>query len=96
MLRYLSGGTIKGIGPATAAKIVERFGESTFEIMEKEPHRLSEIKGITRDKAEEIGERFRTQFAVREVIIGLERFGLNNVKNSFSACKNFIAFLNKV
>lgn len=77
MLRYLSSGTIKGIGPATAAKIVERFGEQTFEIMEKEPHRLAEIKGITQDKAADIGERFRSQFAVREVIIGLERYGLS-------------------
>lgn len=77
MLRYLSSGTIKGIGPATAAKIIDRFGEDTFEIMENSPHLLSEIKGITADKAKEIGERFRSQFAVREVMIALERFGLN-------------------
>lgn len=77
MLRYLSSGTIKGIGPATAAKIVERFGESTFDVMEKEPFRLAEIKGITAEKAQDIGERFKNQFAVREIIIGLERFGLN-------------------
>lgn len=77
MLRYLASGTIKGIGPATAAKIVERFGDSTFDIMENEPYRLSEIKGITEDKAKDIGERFKSQFAVREVMIALERFGLN-------------------
>ncbi len=80
MLRYLSSGTIKGIGPATAAKIVEHFGESTFEIIENEPLRLAEIKGITKEKAEDIGERFRSQFAVREVMIGLERFGLNSTE----------------
>lgn len=90
MLRYLSSGTIKGIGPATAAKIIERFGESTFDIMENEPHRLSEIKGISADKAKDIGDRFREQFAVREIIIGLEKFGLNpaeslNVYKAFGA-----------
>ncbi|MEE1321795.1 MAG: ATP-dependent RecD-like DNA helicase [Acutalibacteraceae bacterium] len=87
MLRYLSGGTIKGIGPATAAKIVERFGEDTFNIMEHEPLRLSEIKGITKDKALDIGERFKNQFAVREVIIALERFGLNSSEclNAYNA-----------
>lgn len=87
MLRYLSGGTIKGIGPATAAKIVERFGEYTFNIMEHEPLRLSEIKGITKDKALDIGERFKNQFAVREVIIALERFGLNSSEclNAYNA-----------
>jgi len=87
MLRYLSGGTIKGIGPATAAKIVERFGEDTFNIMEHEPLRLAEIKGITKDKALDIGERFKNQFAVREVIIALERFGLNPTEclNAYNA-----------
>lgn len=87
MLRYLSGGTIKGIGPATAAKIVERFGEDTFNIMEHEPLRLAEIKGITKDKAIDIGERFKNQFAVREVIIALERFGLNPTEclNAYNA-----------
>lgn len=87
MLRYLSGGTIKGIGPATAAKIVERFGEDTFNIMEHEPLRLAEIRGITREKALDIGERFKNQFAVREVIIALERFGLNPTEclNAYNA-----------
>lgn len=87
MLRYLSGGTIKGIGPATAAKIVERFGEDTFSIMENEPLRLAEIRGITREKALDIGERFKNQFAVREVIIALERFGLNPTEclNAYNA-----------
>lgn len=77
MLRYLSGGTIKGVGPATAAKIVEKFGEETFEIIEKSPHLLATIKGITREKAEDIGRRFREQFAVREVMIALEKYGMS-------------------
>lgn len=77
MLRYLSGGTIKGVGPATAAKIVEKFGEETFDVIEKSPHLLAAIKGITREKAEDIGRRFREQFAVREVMIALEKFGMS-------------------
>ncbi len=77
MLRYLSGGTIKGIGPALASKIVERFGESTFEVMENSPEKLSVIKGISHDKAIEIGEMFKKQFAVREVMIALERYGMS-------------------
>ena len=77
MLRYLSGGTIKGIGPALAAKIVERFGENTFEIMETDPQQLSQIRGISKEKALSIGESFKSQFAIREVMISLERFGMN-------------------
>ena len=76
MLRYLSGGTIKGIGPATAQKIVERFGDKTFEIMENQPGRLAEIRGISSEKAEEIGKAFRKQFAVREIMIYLEKYGM--------------------
>ncbi len=77
MLRYLSSGTIKGIGPATASKIVERFGEDTFDILENHPEELSKIKGISRDKALDIQESFKGQFALREVMIALERLGLN-------------------
>ena len=77
MLRYLSGGAIKGIGPATAGKIIDRFGERAFEILEKEPERLSEIRGISRDKALEMGKSFKEQFAAREVMIALERWGLS-------------------
>ncbi len=77
MLKYLSSGTIKGIGPSTAAKIVERFGDETFEILENEPFRLAEIKGISESKAMEMGEKFKSQFAVREVIIALEKYNMN-------------------
>ena len=76
MLRYLSGGTVKGVGPATAQKIVERFGEESFEVIEKDPKRLSSIRGISADKAQAISESFQKQFAVREIMIYLERYGL--------------------
>lgn len=88
MLKYLSSGTIKGIGPSTAAKIVERFGDRTFDIMENSPELLAEIKGISRQKAEEIGERFKSQFAVREVIIALEKYNMNS-SECLSAYKAF-------
>ena len=73
---YLSSGAIKGIGPATALKIVEAFGEESFDVLENDPARLSSIKGISLKKAEEICENFRQQFAVREVMIALEKFGM--------------------
>ena len=76
LLQYLSGGTIKGVGPATALKIVETFGEEAFDVLENSPERLSRIKGISPAKAMEICQRFREQFAVREVMIALERFGM--------------------
>lgn len=88
MLRYLSGGTIKGIGPATARKIVERFGENTFDVMENSPSELAEIKGISMDKAMEISESFKSQFAVREVMIALERIGMTSTE-CLSAYKAF-------
>ncbi len=76
LLRYLSSGVIKGIGPSTALKIVEEFGDESFEVLENEPKRLAKIKGISIAKAEEISARFKEQFAMREVMISLERFGM--------------------
>ena len=78
MLKYLSSGTIKGIGPKTAAKIVEKFGGETFDILENNPELLSTIKGISKDKALEMSEEFRKQFAIREVMIYLEKFGMTS------------------
>ncbi len=80
LLKYLSSGIIKGIGPATALKIVEAFGDSSFEVLEEDPRRLSTIKGISFSKAEKICINFKSQFAVREVMISLERFGMTPVE----------------
>lgn len=88
MHRYLSGGSIRGIGPATATKIVERFGEESFDIIENHPERLCVIKGISRDKAMEMSKSFKSQFAAREVMIALERWGLSP-SESLSAYKAF-------
>ncbi len=76
-LKYLSSGSIKGIGPVTARHIVERFGDNTFNVIENEPDRLAFIKGISKDKALKISAEFKKQFAVRTVILGLEKYGLS-------------------
>lgn len=75
-LKYLSSGAIKGIGPKIATYIVERFGDNTFNVIENEPERLTVIKGISKDKAKLISAEFKKQFAVRTVILGLEKYGL--------------------
>lgn len=76
LLRYLASGAVKGIGPATAKKIIERFGDNSFDVLENEPERLAEIKGISLKKAKEISQIFNEQFAVRQIMISLERFGM--------------------
>lgn len=76
LLHYLSSGAIKGVGPATAVKIVEMFGEDAFDVLENHPNRLARVRGISPGKAMEICQRFKEQFAVREVMIALERFGM--------------------
>ena len=68
ILSYLSGRIIKGIGPVTATRIVRRFGEQTLQIMEREPERLAEISGISKDKARAIGEEFRLRVGMRQLM----------------------------
>ena len=83
--KYLSSGTIKGIGPATAKKIVEKFGEDAINIFKFEPLRLAEIKGITNDRAYEIGEEFNEKWELWQIVGFLEKFGVsaNNSKKVF-------------
>ncbi len=68
ILSYLSGRIIKGIGPKTAARIVQHFGDETLTIMEREPERLAEISGISREKARAIGEEFRLRVGMRQLM----------------------------
>ncbi len=77
LLKYLSSGAVKGIGPATATKIIDLFGESTFDVLENDPERLSQIKGISKQKAVQISRAFREQFAIREIMIRLEHYGMS-------------------
>lgn len=69
ILKYLSSGAIKGIGPMTAKKIVEQYGDDTLDVLEHHPEWLSDVPGISRRKAAEIGEIFRTQFGMRNVML---------------------------
>ncbi len=77
MERYLGSGAIKGIGAALAARIVRRFGEKTFEIMEKEPERLAEIKGISERKAREIAEQMEEKRDLRRAMVFLQEYGIS-------------------
>ncbi len=76
MVRYLASGAVKGVGPSTALRIVEKFGEQTFQIMEKEPQRLSDVKGISPQKAQDIGEAFASHFELREIMLAFAGYGL--------------------
>lgn len=69
ILKYLSSRAVRGIGPVTAERIVEKFGEDTFDVIENHPEMLAEIQGISRKKAEEISETFRAQFGIRSVMM---------------------------
>ncbi|WP_094548949.1 ATP-dependent RecD-like DNA helicase [Petroclostridium xylanilyticum] len=74
--KYLASGVIKGIREATAQKIVDKFGEKTLEIIENEPERLAEIKGISVKRAAEIGQSFWEQREVRKVVMFLQQYGV--------------------
>lgn len=76
ILNYLSSRVIKGIGPRMAARIVERFGAETLAVMEREPERLAEVAGISREKARSIGEEFRLQVGMRQI---MEFFALHHL-----------------
>lgn len=69
IFKYLSSGTVKGIGPVTALKIVNRFGVDSFDVIEHRPEWLADISGITRKKAAAISEAFRQQAGIRGVMM---------------------------
>ncbi len=77
MIKYLSSGFIKGIGPKMAKKIVDKFGEAAFFVIEEKPERLVEIKGITYDKAMKISSVFKEQHELRRAMIFLQKFGVS-------------------
>ena len=78
MEKYLGSGIIKRVGPALSAKIVKKFGDETFNIIEREPERLAEIKGITEKKAIEIGSQFEEKKEFRNAMIFLNQYGVSN------------------
>ena len=76
--RYLGSGAVKGIGAALAKRIVSRFGEDTFRIIEEEPERLAEIKGISIRKAQEIAVQMEERKDLRDALMYLQQFGISN------------------
>ena len=76
IVSYLSSGILKGVGPATAQRLVERFGADTLRVLEEEPERLRTIKGITAKKAVELSEAFRALTGLRQVMEFLARYDL--------------------
>ncbi len=76
--RYLGSGAVKGIGESLAARIVARFGKETFAIIEKEPERLAEIKGISEKKAREIAAQLEDKKGTRDAMMFLQKYGITN------------------
>ena len=76
--RYLGSGAIKGIGAALAKRIVKKFGNDTFRIIEEEPERLVEVKGISERIAREIAEQVEEKRDVRDAMIYLQKYGISN------------------
>ena len=75
--RYLGSGAVKGVGAALAGRIVKKFKEDTFRIIEEEPERLAEVKGISERKAREIAEQVEGKKDIRKAMIYLQKFGIS-------------------
>ena len=73
---YLASGAVKGIGPVMAGQIVERFGKSALRVLEEEPSRLAEIRGISLNKAEKIAKEFRRQVGLKKLVLLLSASGI--------------------
>ena len=76
--RYLASGAIRGIGVSLAARIVKKFGDDTLRIIEEEPERLAEIKGISQQKAREIALQVEEKKDLRDALIYLQQYGISN------------------
>lgn len=76
ILKYLSSGALKGIGPATATRIVEKFGEDSLDIIQNRPKELAVLKGISLQKAMSISEEYSKQYGVRDIMVMLSKYGV--------------------
>ncbi len=74
VLRYLSSGAVKGIGPATAQKLVKKFGNETLNIIKEEPERLAELRGISLEKALSISAEYKKQFSLQDLMFFLSAY----------------------
>lgn len=81
ILRYLSSGAIKGIGPQTAQRLVEQFGESTLDIMENHPERIALLKGISENKANEFSLQLKRNYGIRTLMMYLGEYGISNTSS---------------
>ena len=75
--RYLAGGAVKGVGPALATRIVKKFGAETFRIMEEEPERLSEIRGVSEKMARAIAEQMEQKRGMRDAVMYMQGLGIS-------------------
>jgi len=86
--KYLSGGALKGIGPALARRLVDAFGEETLEVLANRPDEVAKIRGFSKEKAAETVERFNQIFGLRRAISELAGLGLN-MRDSIRLYKDF-------
>lgn len=80
ILKYLSGGAVKGIGAATATRLIKAFGENTLEVMKNEPDRVAALKGISKEKAEAFSEQLKRAVNIRDLMAYLSSFGVNPIE----------------
>lgn len=76
ILRYLSSGAIKGVGPTTAIRLVEKFGEDTLDVIQNHPSDMASLKGISMQKAMQIHEEYQKQFGVRDIMVMLSKYNI--------------------
>ena len=77
MLKFLASGAVKGIGPSTAQKIVDTFKEDSFYIIENEPERLTQIRGISKDKAQAMSVSFSSTLGIRDIMMQLNEYNIS-------------------
>ena len=78
ILRYLSSGAVRGIGPSTARRLVEQFGDSTLDVMEHQPERVAQLKGVSAEKAQDFAAQLKANAGIRTLMLYLGEYGIPN------------------
>ncbi len=81
ILNYLSTRAVKGIGRVMASRLVQAFGDETLEVMKNDPQRLSSVKGISKDKAQEISQEVRRIFGMKEILVHLSKYHISALES---------------